>query len=125
MWKPHLNVVAKKAGHALHILDRFHIARHMSEAIDRVRRAEVRSLRQRGRQPLLTKTRWLLLKRPENQTREQRTRLRELMQHNLRAVRAMLLREWFDGFWHDRSSIGPGRSLTNGASKSCAPASSQ
>lgn len=103
MWKPYLKVVAKKAGHALHILDRFHIAKHMNEAIDQVRRAEVRSLRQRGRQPLLTKARWLLLKRPANQTREQRARLRELVQHNLRAVRAMLLREWFDDFWRYRS----------------------
>jgi len=103
MWKPYLQVVAKKAGHALHILDRFHIARHMSDAIDQVRRAEVHALRQQGRQPLLTKTRWLLLKRPANQTREQRTRLRELVQHNLRAVRAMLLRESFEPFWHYRS----------------------
>ena len=103
MWKPYLQVVAKKAGHALHILDRFHIAKHMSDAIDQVRRAEVRSLRARGRQPILTKTRWLLLKRPANQTRDQRARLRELVQHNLRAVRAMLLREWFDDFWHYRS----------------------
>jgi transposase len=103
MWKPYLQVVAKKAGHALHILDRFHIAKHMSDAIDQVRRAEVHALRQQGRQPLLTKTRWLLLKRPANQTREQRTRLRELVQHNLRAVRAMLLRESFEPFWHYRS----------------------
>ena len=103
MWKPYLKVVAKKAGHALHILDRFHIAKHMSEAIDQVRRAEVHSLRQRGRQPLLTKARWVLLKRREHQTRDQRARLRELLQHNLRAVRAMLLREWFDDFWHYRS----------------------
>jgi transposase len=103
MWKPYLNVVAKKAGHALHVLDRFHIAKHMSDAIDRVRRAEVHALRQQGRQPLLTKTRWLLLKRPANQTREQRTRLRDLVQHNLRAVRAMLLRESFDPFWQYRS----------------------
>jgi transposase len=103
MWKPYLKVVAKKAGHALHILDRFHIAKHLSEAIDQVRRAEVRSLRQRGRQPLLTKARWVLLKRREHQTRAQRARLRELLQHNLRAVRAMLLREWCDHFWHYRS----------------------
>jgi transposase len=75
----------------------------MSDAIDQVRRAEVHALRQQGRQPLLTKTRWLLLKRPEHQTREQRTRLRELVQHNLRAVRAMLLRESFDPFWTYRS----------------------
>lgn len=103
MWKPYLKVVAKKASHALHILDRFHIAKHMSDAIDQVRRAEVHALREQGRQPLLTKTRWLLLKRPTNQTREQRTRLRELVQHNLRAVRAMLLRELFDPFWQYRS----------------------
>ena len=103
MWKPYLKVVAKKAGHALHILDRFHIAKHMSDAIDQVRRAEVHALRQQGRQPLLTKTRWLLLKRRANQTREQRTRLRELVHHNLRAVRAMLLRESFDPFWQYRS----------------------
>jgi transposase len=103
MWKPYLKVVAKKAGHALHILDRFHIAKHMSDAIDQVRRAEVHALRQQGRQPLLTKTRWLLLKRPVNQTRDQRTRLRELVRHNLRAVRAMLLRESFEPFWQYRS----------------------
>jgi transposase len=103
MWKPYLQVVAKKAGHALHILDRFHIAKHMSDAIDQVRRAEVHALHQQGRQPLLTKTRWLLLKRPANQTCEQRTRLRELVQHNLRAVRAMLLRESFEPFWTYRS----------------------
>jgi transposase len=50
MWQPYLTVVANKAGHALHILDRYHIAKHMSDAIDQVRRAEVCSLRQRGRQ---------------------------------------------------------------------------
>ena len=103
MWQPYLKVVARKTGQALHILDRFHIATHMSEAIDQVRRAEVRSLRERGRQPLLTRARWVLLKRRANHTREQRARLRELVQHNLRAVRAMLLREWFDDFWHYRS----------------------
>jgi transposase len=82
----------------------------MSDAIDQVRRVEVRSLRQRGREPLLTKACWLLLKRRENQTRAQRARLRELLQHNLRAVR-MLLREWFDDFWHYRSLDWAGASL--------------
>src|SRR5450756_2791206 len=87
MWKPYLKVVAKKAGHALHILDRFHIAMHMSEAIEAVRRAEVHDLRRQGRQPLLTKTRWLLLKRRDHRTPEERGRLRTLVRHNLKAVR--------------------------------------
>jgi len=36
MWKPYLKVIAKKAGSALHILDRFHIMSHLSKAIDEV-----------------------------------------------------------------------------------------
>jgi transposase len=103
MWKPYLQVVARKAGQALHILDRFHIAMHMSQAIDQVRRLEVRALKQQGRQPILTKTRWILLKRPAHHSREQRARLRDLVRHNLRAVRAMLLRESFEPFWTYRS----------------------
>ena len=46
MWQPYLKVVAKKADHALHVLDRFHIALNMNTAIDTVRRAEVRELKQ-------------------------------------------------------------------------------
>jgi transposase len=103
MWKPYLKVVAKKAGHAVHILDRFHIAMHMSEAIDAVRRIEVHDLRRQGRPALLTRTRWVLLRRRENRTPTDRVRLKDLVRHNLRAVRAMLLREDFEPFWTYRS----------------------
>ena len=48
MWKPYLKVVAKKAGQAVHILDRFHIAKHMSDAIDQVRRAEAVQVTERA-----------------------------------------------------------------------------
>ena len=44
MWKPYLKVIARKAGHALHVLDRFHIMAHMSKAIDEVRAKEAREL---------------------------------------------------------------------------------
>jgi transposase len=111
MWKPYLKVVAKKAGHALHILDRFHIAMHMSAAIEAVRRAEVHDLRRQGRQPLLTKTRWLLLKRRDHRTPDERGRLRDLVRHNLKAVRTMLLREDFEPFWAYRSATWAGRFL--------------
>ncbi len=104
MWQPYLKVVAKKAGHALHVLDRFHIARNMNTAIDTVRRAEVRELKQRGRPAWLTKTRWLLLRRRGNRTTTDRGRLRALVRLNLRAVRSMLLPEDFDPFWRYRSA---------------------
>jgi len=37
MWKPYLKVIKKKAGHALPILDRFHIVAKLNKAIDEVR----------------------------------------------------------------------------------------
>jgi transposase len=40
-----LNVLAAEAGQALHVLDRFHIAQHMNQAVDEVRRAESTRLR--------------------------------------------------------------------------------
>jgi transposase len=99
MWKPYLRVIAKKAGQAIHVLDRFHIASHLSKAIDEIRAKEAKDLRARGRQPLLTRTRWLLLKRPENLTPQQEIGLAELLRHNLRAVRAYLLKEDIQRFW--------------------------
>ena len=104
MWQPYLKGVAKKAGHALHVLDRFHIALNMNTAIDTVRRVEVRELKQRGRPAWLTKTRWLLLRRRGNRTATDRGRLRNLVRLNSKAVRSMLLREDFDPFWRYRSA---------------------
>jgi len=111
MWKPYLRVVAKKAGHALHILDRFHIMSHMSKAIDEVRAKEARDLKAHGYAPVLKHTRWLLLKRPEHLTEKQEPRLAELLRYNLRSVRSYLLREDFQFFWTYVSPTWAGRFL--------------
>lgn len=100
MWKPYLRVVAKKAAQAIHVLDRFHIASHLSKAIDEVRAKEAKELHARGLKPFLTRTRWLLLKRPENLTPKQEVGLGELLlRSNLRSVRAYLLKEDLQRFW--------------------------
>jgi transposase len=99
MWKAFRNVVRDRCSVVLHVLDRFHVMQLMSKAIDETRRQEVRQLRERGRAPLLTKTRWLLLKRPKHLKHGERGRLRELVSMNLRTVRAYLLKEQFQHFW--------------------------
>ncbi len=48
---------------------------------------------------MLTKARWLLLKRPENLTERQEPKLRELVRYNLQSVRAYLLKEEFQLLW--------------------------
>ena len=79
MWKPYLKVIAKKASQAIHVLDRFHIAMHMNKAIDEVRAQEARDLKAKGLTPVLTHSRWCLLKRPENLTANQETKLSDLV----------------------------------------------
>ena len=111
MWQAFRKVVRERCSTAIHVLDRFHIAQMLSKAIDAVRREEVRSLRAAGRPALLTKTRWVLLKRRENRTSRERGKLRQLLSPNLRSVRACLLAEHFQHFWTYHSDIHAGRFL--------------
>ena len=103
MWQPYLNVIAQRASKAVHILDRFHIMKKMNEAIDQVRREEVRRLEADGYEPILKHSRWALLKNPENRTRQQTVKMRELLEYNLKSVRAHLMREDFQRFWEYKS----------------------
>src|SRR5208337_2383829 len=111
LWKPYLKVIARKASQALHVLDRFHVVQHMNKALDEVRAQEVRVLKARGRDPVLTHTRWCLLKRPENLTANQEVKLAELLRHNLKAVRTYLLKEDFQFFWDYGSPTWAGKFL--------------
>jgi len=117
MWKPYLRVIAKKAGHAIHILDRFHIMANMSKAIDKVRAQEAKELKDKGYDPVLTKSRWLLLKRPENLTEKQETKLADLLQYNLKSIRSYLLKEEFQLFWSYSSPYWAGQFLDKWCTK--------
>lgn len=117
MWKAYLSVVKKKAGQALHILDRFHIVAHMNKAVDEVRAEEARELSRAGQGEVLKRSRWLFLKRAENLTAKQGERLAEIVRHNLRTVRAYLLKEEFQLFWEYSSPWWAGRFLDSWCEK--------
>jgi transposase len=61
-----LKVIREKCSEALHILDRFHIVAKMNKVLDEARGEETRGMKREGRDPVLKKSRWLLLKRSEN-----------------------------------------------------------
>jgi len=111
LWQPYLKVIAECAGQAVHVLDRFHLMTHFSKAIDEVRAEEARRLKQDGYEPVLKHSRWCLLKRPENMTKKQSVKLAELVQYNLRTVRAYLLKEDFQQLWEYVSPTWAGRFL--------------
>lgn len=108
MWKAYLKVIAKKASQAIHVLDRFHIMAHMNKAIDEVRAGESKELVRQGYEPVLKKSRWLLLKRPENLSDKQQASLAELLRYNLKAVKSYLLKEQFQFFWEYNSTYWAG-----------------
>ena len=100
MWHPYLKVVKKKLTNALNVLDRFHIAKKLNEAVDQVRREEATKMRKEGYEPILKNSRYCFLKRIENLNEKQLTKLDDLLRYQLASVRAWMLKESFDAFWH-------------------------
>jgi transposase len=74
--------------------DRYHVRKHLSEALDEIRRQEAKQHKQ-----LLKNTRYLWLKRPKNLTTRQQDLLDELLQQPLAIVRAYELSLRFDAFY--------------------------
>lgn len=111
MWRPYLKVIARKAGKAVHVLDRYHVMAKMNKAIDEVRAQEAREMAKDGYEPVLKQSRWLLLKRPENLTATQEVKLADLLRYNLKSVKSYLLKEEFQGFWDYLSPYWAGEFL--------------
>ena len=111
MWQAYLKVIAKKVPQAVHVLDRFHVMQRIGTAINEVRAAEARQLKQDGYEPVLKGSKWLLLKRPENLTEKQAVKLKEILQYNLKSVRSHLMKEDFQRFWQYWSPTWAGKFL--------------
>ena len=109
MWKPYLKLIAMRARNALNILDRFHIAQKLGDAIDDVRAAETKELMRKGKQVVLKHSRWCLLKNPQNLTDNQKVKLKDLLRCNLKTIRAYLLKEDFQNFWDYTSPAWAGK----------------
>ena len=96
-------LVQKHARNAQILFDRFHIVKHLNEAVDEVRRSQMRRLVGKEKAEFKS-TRWLLLKNPWNLTSDQQERLSTLVRWNLPIVRAWYLKEAFQLFWGYRQS---------------------
>jgi len=104
MWKAYIKVIEKKAPHALHILDRFHIVQKLGQAIDKIRAEEVKGLAAEGYdEEVLKHTKYCFLKKEGNLTEKQKTKLTDVLQYDLKSVRAYLLKESFQLFWNYKS----------------------
>ena len=98
MWKPFRNVTKDKAQQAAILFDKFHIMRHLGEALDKLRKAEYARLNGKNRR-FIKGQKYNLLSRHENLTLEGKRSLKILLAANKRLNTAYVLKEAFGQLW--------------------------
>ena len=98
MWPAFLNATEIYANNADVVYDRFHVSKHLNEAVDQVRRQENKALRSTGDESLKgTKQLWLF--NEENVAEEKRYDFAQLRQQDLKTGRAWTIKENLRLFW--------------------------
>ena len=98
MWKPFRNATQAKAPQAAILFDKFHIMRHLGEALDKVRKAEYARVSGKDRR-FIKGQKYNLLSRQENLKLEGRRSLALLLAANKRLNTASLLKEELGQLW--------------------------
>ena len=98
MWKPFRLATAAHAPQAAILFDKFHIMRHLGEALDAVRKSEYRRFADRDRR-YIKGQKYALLSRWENLTLDGRRALKMLLAANKHLYTAHLLKESFGQLW--------------------------
>ena len=98
MWKPFRKATIAHAPQAAILFDKFHVMRHLGDALDAVRKAEYRRLSGKDRR-YIKGQKYTLLSHRENLTTEGRQSLKVLLAANKRLNIAYLLKESFGQLW--------------------------
>jgi transposase len=103
MWEPYVQATRARIPAAADkiVFDKFHVAKHLNEGVDRVRRAEARELKAQDDDRLVgTKYTWL--RHPEHFTAEAWRAFRALRTSTLKVARAWALKETVMTLWDYR-----------------------
>ena len=98
MWKPFKNSTQNHAPQAEVIYDKFHVLKHLSQALDQVRRMEYKRVSEKDRR-FIKGQRYTLLSKEANLTLEGQHSLHLLLKANRRLNKAYLLKESFGQLW--------------------------
>ena len=98
MWKPFRNSTRRNAAQAAILFDKFHVLRHLSDALDAVRKSEYGRLSGKQRR-FIKGQKYALLSHPQNLLGSARKNLKLLLAANKRLNTAYLLKESFGQLW--------------------------
>jgi len=98
MWKAFRKSTRKHAPRGAILFDKFHVMRHLNEALDKVRKREYARVSEKDRR-FIKGQKYTLLSRNEHLTTEGRDALKALLKANKRLNIAYLLKESFSQLW--------------------------
>ena len=100
MWQPYISSTTKyvKDADSKIVYDKFHISKHMNQALDDVRKRENSKLRKKGND-VLAGTKYLWLYSAGNLPSKQRDRFEALKSMDLKTGRAYAIKENLRNFW--------------------------
>ena len=100
MWPAYINSTQEHVPEADKkiVFDKFHIAMHLGDAVDKVRRQEHRALLAQG-DDRLKKSKYLWLTNPANQNRKQKNAFQSLRHSELKVARAWAIKELAMTLW--------------------------
>jgi transposase len=104
MWKPFRNATQANAPQAAILFDKFHVLRHLGDALDKVRKTEYERLTGDKRK-FIKGQKYVLLSHRENLSPEAKQSLKMLLGANKRLNTAYILRESFDLLWTYNSEV--------------------
>src|SRR4051794_29328617 len=106
MWEPFRNSTLKagNAPQAEILYDKFHILKHLNEALDKVRKSEYARLSGKDRR-FIKGQKYTLLSRRTNLSQEGRQSLKVLLKANRRLNKAYLLKEMFSQLWDYKREV--------------------
>lgn len=105
MWAAFMTSASENVPEAKIVHDRFHISKHLNEAVDKVRRAENKALKAEDDERLKG-SRYLWLTNEENLSDEQADKFEALKNSQLKTSRAWAIRELFQEFWEQHGESG-------------------
>jgi len=98
MWKAFRNSTHRHAPQAAVLFDKFHIMKHLGEALDKIRKSEYARLEGKQRR-FIKGQKYTLLSHPQNLTGTARKNLKLLLAANKRLNTAYVLKESFGQLW--------------------------
>lgn len=98
MWDAYIKAFSECCPNACIVFDPFHVIAAFSRVIDKIRAEQFRKADAAGK-ALLKKSRFLLLRNPQNLKKEQRPRLKAILENNELLAQVYVLKDYLKRLW--------------------------